>query len=139
MWHDVLIFARLMVTDGLLWQVVVVAIALVLALKDIRPKYVREVLTGLAHAASLSVVLFALYAFFGGLCMHYRFSNPAILQALSNGLAAFKGNLLFSSHDHQFIDEIANRVIELVPGKAGCLDRAGSFEEFLAWKKERSL
>ena len=61
------------------------------------------------------------------------------IQALSNGLAAFKGNLLFSSHDHQFIDEIANRVIELVPGKAGCLDRAGSFEEFLAWKKERSL
>ena len=83
MWHDVLIFARLMVTDGLLWQVVVVAIALVLALKDIRPKYAREVLIGLAHAASLSVVLFALYAFFGGLCMHYRFSNPAILQALS--------------------------------------------------------
>ena len=37
------------------------------------------------------------------------------------------------------IAEIANRVIELVPGKAGCLDRAGSFEEFLAWKKERSL
>ena len=60
-------------------------------------------------------------------------------QALSNGLAAFKGNLLFSSHDHQFIDEIANRVIELVPGKAGCLDRTGSFEEFLTWKKERSL
>ena len=61
------------------------------------------------------------------------------IQALSNGLAAFRGNILFSSHDHQFIDEIANRVIELPLGRPGCLDRAGSFEEFLAWKKERGL
>ena len=61
------------------------------------------------------------------------------IQALSNGLASFKGNLLFSSHDHQFIDEIANRIIEIPLGQEGCLDRTGSFEEFLAWKKERGL
>lgn len=61
------------------------------------------------------------------------------IQALAQGLAAFKGNLIFSSHDHQFIDEIASRVIELPLGQPGCLDRTGSYEEFLAWKKERAL
>ena len=38
------------------------------------------------------------------------------IQALADGLARFPGNLLFSSHDHQFIDEIANRIIELPLG-----------------------
>lgn len=61
------------------------------------------------------------------------------IQALAQGLAAFKGNLIFSSHDHQFIDEIASRIIELPLGQPGCLDRTGSYEEFLAWKKERAL
>ncbi len=59
------------------------------------------------------------------------------IQALSDGLAAFKGNLLFSSHDHQFIDEIANRIIEIPLGQPGCLDRTGSYEEFLEWKHAR--
>ena len=59
------------------------------------------------------------------------------IQALSNGLASFKGNLLFSSHDHQFIDEIANRIIEIPLGQLGCLDRPGTYEEFLEWKHSR--
>lgn len=59
------------------------------------------------------------------------------IQALSNGLAAFPGNLLFASHDHQFIDEIANRVIEIPQNGTGCLDRVGSYEEFLDWKHNR--
>ena len=46
-------------------------------------------------------------------------------------------NLLFASHDHQFIDEVANRIIEIPRNGAGCLDRVGSFEEFLAWKRSR--
>lgn len=58
------------------------------------------------------------------------------IQALSDGLSSFKGNLIFSSHDHQFIDEIADRIIELPVTGEGCLDRTGSYEEFLAWKKE---
>ena len=53
------------------------------------------------------------------------------IQALADGLARFPGNLLFSSHDHQFIDEIANRIIELPLGQPGCLDRTGTYEEFL--------
>ena len=59
------------------------------------------------------------------------------IQALSDGLAAFPGNLLFSSHDHQFIDEIANRIIEIPQGKQGCLDRVGTYEEFLEWKHSK--
>lgn len=60
------------------------------------------------------------------------------ITALSNGLVAYPGNLFFASHDHQFIDEVANRVIE-IPGNApGCLDRVGTFEEFLEWKRTRN-
>lgn len=59
------------------------------------------------------------------------------ITALSNGLAAFPGNLFFASHDHQFIDEVANRVIEIPLGQAGCLDHEGTFEDFLVWKKAR--
>lgn len=60
------------------------------------------------------------------------------ITALSNGLAAYPGNLFFASHDHQFIDEIANRVIEFPLGQGGCLDYEGSFENFLQWKRERA-
>ncbi len=60
------------------------------------------------------------------------------ITALSGGLAAFPGNLLFASHDHQFIDEIANRIIELPLGQSGCLDREGTFEEYLEWRRNRA-
>ena len=53
------------------------------------------------------------------------------ITALSNGLQAYPGNLFFASHDHQFIDEIANRIIEFPLGKSGCLDYEGNFEDFL--------
>ncbi len=60
------------------------------------------------------------------------------ITALSNGLVAYPGNLFFASHDHQFIDEVANRVIEIPANASGCLDRVGTFEEFLAWKRGRA-
>lgn len=60
------------------------------------------------------------------------------IQALGDGLAAFPGNLIFSSHDHQFIDDISNRIIEIPVGQSGCLDREGSFEEFLEWRHSRA-
>ncbi|MEF9878622.1 MAG: ABC-F family ATP-binding cassette domain-containing protein [Clostridia bacterium] len=58
------------------------------------------------------------------------------ITALSNGLVAYPGNLFFASHDHQFIDEIANRIIELPLNAANCIDYEGSFENFLTWKRE---
>ena len=47
------------------------------------------------------------------------------IQALSNGLASFKGNLLFSSHDHQFIDEIRQPHHRDSSGPAGLSGPAG--------------
>ena len=51
------------------------------------------------------------------------------IEAVNNGLIAFKGTLLFTSHDHKFIETIANRVIELTP--AGAFDKEIDFDEFL--------
>lgn len=52
------------------------------------------------------------------------------ITALNNGLADFKGILLFSSHDHQFIQTIANRIIELKP--EGMVDRMMTYDEYVA-------
>lgn len=54
------------------------------------------------------------------------------ITALNNGLIDYPGNLIFSSHDHQFIETIANRVIELSPN--GFTDFHGNFDEYLAQK-----
>ena len=51
------------------------------------------------------------------------------ITAVNDGLAAFKGNLLFASHDHKFIETLANRVIELAPG--GIYDNRMDFNDFL--------
>ncbi|MDO5096002.1 MAG: ATP-binding cassette domain-containing protein [Peptostreptococcaceae bacterium] len=51
------------------------------------------------------------------------------ITALNEGLIKFSGAMLFSSHDHQFISTIANRVIELTP--KGVVDRLMSFDEYL--------
>ncbi|MCL1803317.1 MAG: ATP-binding cassette domain-containing protein [Eubacteriaceae bacterium] len=54
------------------------------------------------------------------------------ITALNNGLVAFKGNIVFSSHDHEFISTIANRIIELSP--EGIEDYKGTFDEYLESK-----
>ena len=51
------------------------------------------------------------------------------ITSLNNGLMDFKGVVIFSSHDHQFINTIANRIIEFTPG--GIIDRRMTFEEYL--------
>ena len=51
------------------------------------------------------------------------------ITALNNGLIEFPGVLLFSSHDHQFIDTIANRIIEFTP--KGVIDRMIRFDDYL--------
>jgi ATPase subunit of ABC transporter with duplicated ATPase domains len=51
------------------------------------------------------------------------------ITALNNGLIDYSGVLLFSSHDHQFVDSIANRIIEFTPG--GVIDRMMRFDEYL--------
>lgn len=51
------------------------------------------------------------------------------ITALNNGLVDFDGTLLFVSHDHQFIQTIANRIIEITPN--GMIDRMMSYDEYL--------
>ena len=51
------------------------------------------------------------------------------ITALNNGLIAFSGVMLFSSHDHQFVATVANRIVEITP--AGIIDRVMSFDEYL--------
>ncbi|MGB0883875.1 MAG: ABC-F family ATP-binding cassette domain-containing protein [Flavobacteriales bacterium] len=52
------------------------------------------------------------------------------IQALNNGIKAYKGTVIFSSHDHEFIQTIANRIIEIGPN--GILDKMMTFDEYLA-------
>jgi ATPase subunit of ABC transporter with duplicated ATPase domains len=51
------------------------------------------------------------------------------ITALNNGLISFSEVVLFSSHDHEFVATIANRIIEITPG--GLLDRVMTFDEYL--------
>ncbi|MCK9191437.1 MAG: ATP-binding cassette domain-containing protein [Sphaerochaetaceae bacterium] len=51
------------------------------------------------------------------------------ISSLNNALIDFKGVLLFNSHDHQFVNTIANRIIEFTPG--GIIDRMMPFDDYL--------
>ena len=51
------------------------------------------------------------------------------IQAFNNNLKIFKGNILFSSHDHEFINTVANRIIELTPN--GTIDKLMNYEEYI--------
>ncbi|MDF2612725.1 MAG: transporter related protein [Clostridia bacterium] len=56
------------------------------------------------------------------------------ITALNNGLIDFKGNILFTSHDHQFIQTVANRVIEIT--ETGIVDRMMTYDEYLETKSK---
>lgn len=58
------------------------------------------------------------------------------ITAVNNGLRDFKGVVLFSSHDHEFVQTIANRVIELKQNGDGVVDRLSTYDEYLEFKKE---
>jgi ATPase subunit of ABC transporter with duplicated ATPase domains len=51
------------------------------------------------------------------------------IQAVNDGLIAFKGTMLFTSHDHKFINTIANRIIEITP--SGIYDTMSDFDDYL--------
>ena len=52
------------------------------------------------------------------------------IQAFNNNLKTYKGNILFASHDHEFIQTVANRVIELTPN--GIIDKMMEYDEYIA-------
>lgn len=53
------------------------------------------------------------------------------ITALNNGLIKFSGVILFASHDHQFVETTANRIMEIVPGGA-LIDKITTYDEYLA-------
>ena len=59
------------------------------------------------------------------------------ITAVNNGLADFKGNILFYSHDYETINTVANRIIEIK--EDGIYDFSGTYEEYIAYKKEKGL
>ena len=59
------------------------------------------------------------------------------IQALNNSLINFNGTVLFTTHDHEFAQTVANRVIELTP--KGVIDRHTSFDDYLSDPKIKEL
>ncbi|MCR5131122.1 MAG: ATP-binding cassette domain-containing protein [Prevotella sp.] len=51
------------------------------------------------------------------------------IQAFNNNLIQFKGNILFASHDHEFIETVANRIIELTP--SGTIDKLMDYDDYI--------
>lgn len=51
------------------------------------------------------------------------------IQAFNNNLMQFKGNILFASHDHEFINTVANRIIELTPH--GTIDKLTTYDDYI--------
>ena len=56
------------------------------------------------------------------------------ITAVNQGMSAFKGNILFSSHDYEILNTVANRIIEILPD-GSYIDRRGTYEEYLEYKK----
>ena len=59
------------------------------------------------------------------------------ITALNNGLKDFKGTILFASHDHEFVQTIANRIIEITPN--GIIDKRMTYDEYLESDQVKAL
>lgn len=59
------------------------------------------------------------------------------ITTLNNSLSNFKGNLLLASHDHEMLQTVCNRIVELTP--SGIIDREMTYDEYLADKKVKEL
>jgi ATPase subunit of ABC transporter with duplicated ATPase domains len=55
------------------------------------------------------------------------------ITAFNNALKDFPGTVLFTSHDHEFIQTVANRIIEITPN--GFIDKVMTFDEFISSEK----
>ena len=56
------------------------------------------------------------------------------ITAVNNGLSSFKGNIIFSSHDHEFVQTVANRIID-IQSDGTVIDRLCSYDEYIEMKK----
>jgi ATPase subunit of ABC transporter with duplicated ATPase domains len=58
------------------------------------------------------------------------------ISAVNEGLKKFKGSVIFTSHDHELIQTVANRIIEIDQGQI-VYDNSVTYEEYLAFKKKK--
>lgn len=59
------------------------------------------------------------------------------ITAFNNSLMDYKGMVMFTSHDHEFVQTVANRIIELTPG--GMIDKQMTYDEYLADEKVKAM
>ncbi|MBQ2269214.1 MAG: ATP-binding cassette domain-containing protein [Bacteroidaceae bacterium] len=59
------------------------------------------------------------------------------IQAFNNNLKLYRGNILFASHDHEFINTVANRIIELTPN--GTIDKLMNYEDYIRDERVKEL
>lgn len=59
------------------------------------------------------------------------------ITALNNGMAEFKGTMLFTSHDHELVSTVANRIIEITPN--GIIDKMMPYDAYLEDEKISKL
>jgi ATPase subunit of ABC transporter with duplicated ATPase domains len=59
------------------------------------------------------------------------------IQAFNNSLKTFKGNILMASHDHEFIQTVCNRIIELTPN--GIIDKRMEYDEYITREDIKEL
>lgn len=85
--------------------------------------------------------MFSRMMLFGSNCvMLDRPTNHLDLEsitAVNNALRDFKGVVILASHDHEIMQTVSNRIIEIT--EDGCLDRMGTYEEFLEFRRERGM
>ncbi len=59
------------------------------------------------------------------------------IQAFNNNLKLYKGNIIFASHDHEFIQTVANRIIELTPN--GIIDKLMDYDDYISDERIKEL
>jgi ATPase subunit of ABC transporter with duplicated ATPase domains len=59
------------------------------------------------------------------------------IEALNNGMDDFKGNIIFTTHDHQMMDTVANRIIEFT-AEGKIVDRPVTYQDYLDIKKREA-
>lgn len=59
------------------------------------------------------------------------------ITAVNDGLIEFKGNILFSTYDHEMLQTVANRIIE-IDESGQITDKRMSYEDYLQWKQEQA-
>ncbi|MGL5620429.1 MAG: ABC-F family ATPase, partial [Tannerellaceae bacterium] len=59
------------------------------------------------------------------------------IQAFNNTLKTFKGNILMTSHDHEFIQTVCNRIIELTPN--GIIDKMMDYDDYITDENVKAL